>query len=142
MTFVQMSFSTIGKDIGVSYKTVQEYTETLKNLLVLDMAPYRSERVKWRKEKKFFFLDPFMADTLSLWSGERYLESALYEWLVQAHLVRKYGSVFYFKDSFEIDCIAGDLRVEVKAGKPHRNYPKDVLILDSENLPLFLSVVT
>lgn len=131
----------MGRDVGVSYKTVQGYTETLKNLFVLDMAPYRSERIKWRKEKKFFFLDPFMANTLSLWSGEKYLESAFYEWLVQAHLLRRYGSVSYFRDGFEIDCIAGDLKVEVKAKKPHRNYPKNVMVLDLEDLPPFLSVV-
>jgi len=137
-----LSYLTIGRDIGVSYKTVQSYAEVLKNLFVIDIASYKDEkRIIWRKEKKFFFLDPFVANTLSFWSGEKFLESALYEWIVQAHLLRRYSSVYYFRNSYEIDCIANGLKVEVKVGKPHRKYPDNVLILDSENLPLFLSVI-
>jgi predicted AAA+ superfamily ATPase len=61
--------------------------------------------------------------------------------LVQAHLQRKFNSVYYFRNKFEIDCIANNLKIEVKVGKPHRNYPKEVLILDEKNLPLFLAVL-
>ena len=136
-----LSFSTIGGDVGVSYKTVQDYIETLKNLFILDMALFKDNGIKWRKERKFFFIDAFLAKTLSLWAGEEYLESAFYEWIVQLHLQRKFGSVYYFRNKFEIDCIADNLRVEVKIGKPHREYPKDVLILDAKNLPLFLAVL-
>jgi predicted AAA+ superfamily ATPase len=136
-----LSFSTIGKDVGVSYKTVQEYIETLQRLFVLGSALFKQNRIKWGKERKFFFLDPFLAKTLSLWTGEKYLESAFYEWLVQAHLQRKFNSVYYFRNKFEIDCIANNLKIEVKVGKPHRNYPKEVLILDEKNLPLFLAVL-
>jgi predicted AAA+ superfamily ATPase len=136
-----LSFSTIGKDVGVSYKTVQEYIETLQRLFVLSSALFKHNGIKWRKERKFFFLDPFLAKTLSIWTGEKYLESAFYEWLVQAHLKRKFNSVYYFRNKFEIDCIANNLKVEVKAGKPHRSYPKDVLVLDEKNLPLFLAVL-
>jgi hypothetical protein len=39
-----------------------------------------------------------------------------------------------------VDCIAGELKVEVKKGKPHRRYPKQVLVLE-ENLPTFLAVL-
>jgi predicted AAA+ superfamily ATPase len=136
-----LSFSTIGNDVGVSYKTVQEYTEMFRRLFILEVALFKEDKVKWRKERKFFFWDPFLVKTLSLWSGEEYLENALYEWVVQSHLQRKFGSVYYYRNKFEIDCIAGNLKIEVKVGKPHREYPKDVLILDSENLPLFLAVL-
>ena len=136
-----LSFSTIGNDVGVSYKTVQEYVEMFKWLFILGIALFRGNQVKWRKERKFFFLDPFLAKTLSLWTGEKYLESAFYEWIVQSHLQRKFGSVYYYRNKFEIDCVAENLKVEVKIGKPHREYPKDVLVLDSENLPLFLAVL-
>ncbi|RLI95018.1 MAG: ATP-binding protein, partial [Candidatus Altiarchaeales archaeon] len=37
-----------------------------------------------------------------------------------------------------IDILAGDLKIEVKAGKSHRKYPRNVLILDEEDLPRFL----
>ena len=137
-----LSFSTIGRDIGVSYKTVQEYVETLKNLFVLDAALYREgKRVVWRKERKIFFTDPFIASTLSLWSGEEPLESAFYEWIVQSHLNRKYGEIYYYRNSYEIDCIANSLKVEVKIGKPHRKYPKNVILIDRENIPLFLACI-
>ncbi len=97
-----VSFSVIGSDIGVSYKTVQEYVELLRGLFVLDMALFKENGIKWRKERKFFFLDPFMARTLAAWTGSRYLESALYEWIVQAHLMRKYGEVYYYRNGYEI----------------------------------------
>jgi predicted AAA+ superfamily ATPase len=29
----------------------------------------------------------------------------------------------------------------VKVGKPHRKYPRNVIVLDEENLPIFLAVV-
>jgi predicted AAA+ superfamily ATPase len=136
-----LSFSTIGNELGISYKTVQEYAEIAKRLFILDFAYYKERNVKWRKERKFFFLDPFLAKTFCIWCDEKFLESALYEWVVQSHLLRKFGSVYYYRNSFEIDCIADNLKVEVKAGKPHRKYPKDVIILDEGNLPVFLAVI-
>jgi predicted AAA+ superfamily ATPase len=136
-----LSFSTIGNEVGVSYKTVQEYAEIAKRLFILDFAYYKEKNIKWRKERKFFFLDPSLAKTLCIWCGENFLESALYEWIVQSHLLRKFGNVYYYRNSFEIDCIANSLKVEVKVEKPHRKYPKDVIILDEENLPVFLAVI-
>lgn len=35
---------------------------------------------------------------------------------------------------------SGKLKIEVKAGKPHRKYPKMVFILDKDNLPFWLAV--
>ncbi len=138
-----LSFSTIGRDVGVSYKTVQDYIEVLRNLFIVDTAFHKwKNKVTWRKEKKIFFLDQFRANTLSMWCGEKYLESAMYEWIVQSHLQRKFNSIYYYRNSFEIDCIADNLKIEVKIGKPHRKYPKNVIILDHETLPLFLAVIT
>lgn len=51
---------------------------------------------------------------------------------------RSFGEIYYYRNRYEIDCIAGDLRVEVKAGKPHRKYPRDVMNLDEEDIPRFL----
>jgi len=136
-----LSFSRIGSDVGISYKTAQEYLEVAKNLFIIDFAYYKEKNIKWRKERKFFFLDPFLAKSISIWTNEKYLESALYEWLVQSHLLRKFGNVYYYRNSFEIDCIADNLKIEVKAGKPHRRYPKDVIVLDENNLPIFLAIL-
>lgn len=137
-----LSYSTIANDLGISYKTVQEYTELFKGLFLLDTALFKeNKKIYWKKERKFFFLDPFIANTFSYWTLENYLESSIYEWIIQSHLARKYGNIYYYRNSYEIDCIANNLQVEVKAGKPHRRYPRKVLILDEDNIPLFLSVV-
>jgi len=135
------SFSTLGNDVGVSYKTAESYIDVLKNLFIVDIAFFKEKKINWRKEKKIFFLDPFIAQVLSLWVGEEFLEGSLYEWIVQSHLARRFGQVFYYRNSYEIDCIANDLRIEVKVGKPYRKYPRGVKILDKEALPYFLAVI-
>ena len=43
------------------------------------------------KRKKIFILDPYLAKTLSLWTDTEYLESSLYEWIVQSPLKRRFG---------------------------------------------------
>ncbi len=137
-----VSYASIGSDLSVSHRTVREYVEVLRALMVLGSAMLRrGGRVVWRKERKFFFLDPFTAGAMSIWTMTDFLEGALYEWVVQAHLLRRFGEVFYYRNSHEVDALADGLRVEVKAGKPHRRYPRGVRILDEENIHLFLAVV-
>ncbi|MDK2464971.1 MAG: ATP-binding protein, partial [Candidatus Korarchaeota archaeon] len=137
-----VSYASIGSDLSVSHRTVREYVEVLRALMVLGSAMLRrGGRVVWRKERKFFFLDPFTAGAMSIWTVTDFLEGALYEWVVQAHLLRRFGEVFYYRNSHEVDALADGLRVEVKAGKPHRRYPRGVRILDEENIHLFLAVV-
>jgi len=62
----------------------------------------------------------------------------LIENVVQEHLYRKFGEIYYYRNEYEIDCIANGLKIEVKAGKPHRRYPKDVIVLEEEEIPKFL----
>jgi len=134
-----LSYQSIAGDIGISYKTVEYYLEKLKGLYILNTAYWKhNEKISFRKEKKIFFRDPFIYHAFSFWTGTKFLESALFEGIVQEHLLRKFGEIYYFKNSYEIDCIAGDLKVEVKAGKPHRKYPRNVKVLDEEDLPRFL----
>ena len=72
------------------------------------------------------------------WSGAELREDALYEWLVQEHLYRKFGEVYYYRNSYEVDAISGNLKVEVKTGKAHRRYPRNVIVLEREDVPFFL----
>ncbi len=135
-----LSFRAIAKDTsGYSYKTVQEYLEFFKNLYIIDFA-YLKEglKVMYRKERKIFFRDPLLLNIFSAWSNSSYIYSALVESVVQEHLYRRFGEVYYYRNSYEIDCIANDLKIEVKAGKPHRKYPKGVIVLDEEEIPRFL----
>jgi len=53
-------------------------------------------------------------------------------------MFRKYGKVYYYRNAYEIDVVVDSLRVEVKAGKPHRRYPKNVQVVDREKLLFFL----
>ena len=133
-----LSYHSIAQDVGVSHRTVREYLEFLRDSMVLGIAYLRSDRVYLRREKKVFFRDPFILRTASVWTMTGFLDSALYEGIVQEHLLRKYGSVFYYRNSHEVDCVANDLRVEVKAGKPHRRHPRNVVILDEDSIPRFL----
>lgn len=68
--------------------------------------------------------DTPLARLFSAWSGAELREEALYEWVVQEHLYRRFGKVYYYRNSYEVDAIAGSLKVEVKAGKAHRRYQK------------------
>lgn len=135
-----LSYRTIAKDTsGYSYKIVQKYLEFLKDLYIVDFAYLKEgNKILYRKEKKIFFRDPLLLNLFSEWSNTKYLESALYENVVQEHLYRKFKEIYYYKNSYEIDCIADNLKIEVKTGKPYRNYPKDVIILDKEDIPKFL----
>jgi predicted AAA+ superfamily ATPase len=136
-----ISFNSVASQLSISHRTVREYVEFFSALMVLGQALYFDGSPKFRKERKFFIRDPFLAKALSIWTSTEFLESALYEWVVQEHLLRKHGSVYYWRDSYEIDAIAGELKIEVKAGKPHRRYPKGVTMLSEDDIPLFLALI-
>ncbi len=134
-----LSYQSIAGDIGVDHKTVRNYLEVFENMFLIKVAYWKQgTKVSLRKEKKIFFRDPFILRSFSLWTGVEFLKSALYENVVQEHLYRRFGEIYYYRNGYEIDCIAGDLKVEVKAGKPHRRYPKRILVLDEEDIPRFL----
>jgi len=136
-----LSFSSIGNEVGVSYKTVEDYVEIFRKLFILDYALFKEKQIIWRKERKFFILDPYLAKSLSLWTNTEILDSVLYEWIVQSHLKKRFGEVYYYRNSYEIDVIAGNLKIEIKSKRAHKNYPKDIIILNESNLPLFLAVI-
>ena len=124
---------------GYSYKVVQDYIEFFTELYILGIAYLKQgKQVLYRREKKFFFRDPLLARLFSLWSGAELREDALYEWIVQEHLYRRFGEVYYYRNGYEVDAIAGKMRIEVKAGKVHRRYPKNVKVLEKDEIPFFL----
>ncbi|RLJ00171.1 MAG: ATP-binding protein [Candidatus Aenigmatarchaeota archaeon] len=133
-----MSYNTIGSKIGISHKTVESYIEDLQNLFALKIVYHKDKRVNFRKEKKILIRDPYLARSLAIWCNRELRKDFLFESIVQEHLYRKFGEIYYFRNSYEIDCIAGDMKVEVKAGKPHRKYPKNVLVLEEKEIPEFL----
>jgi len=133
-----LSFNAIANRIGISNKTVESYIEDLENLYILKVAYFKDEYVNFKKEKKIFIRDPFLLNCLAAWCNKEIRKDFLYEFIVQEHLLRRFKEIYYYRNRYEIDCIAGGLKVEVKAGKPHRLYPKEVVILEEKDIPSFL----
>ncbi len=133
-----ISFSSLARKLGISRPTLEEYVEILENTFLGKVVYWKNHSVIFRKEKKLILRDPAIAKSLSILVGKEIRKDFLYEWIVQEHLYRKFGEVYYYRNRYEIDCVAGDLKVEVKAGKPHRKYPRGVTVLEEEDLPGFL----
>lgn len=57
---------------------------------------------------------------------------------MQGHLYRKFGEICYYKDLYEINVIAEELKLGIRAGKTKERHPKGVTILDKEDTPEFL----
>jgi predicted AAA+ superfamily ATPase len=93
------------------------------------------------KRKKIFYIGSIFSKALVAWTDIWILDSAFNEWIVQSHLKRRFGEVYYYRNNYEIDVIAGNLKIEIKSKRAHKNYPKDIIILDESNLPLFLAVI-
>jgi len=133
-----LSFNSIANKIELSNKTVESYLEDFENLYVIKIAYLKDDEVKFRKEKKIFVKDPFLIHSLAYWCNKEVRKDFLFEFVVQEHLFKKFKEIYYYKNSYEIDCVAGDMKVEVKVGKPHRKYPKNVIVGDEENITDFL----
>lgn len=133
-----VSYSTLGKEVELNHVTTREYLGLLEDLFILGISFWKDKDVNFKKEKKIFIRDPFIARIFAEIYNLELRRDFLYEWIVQEHLLRKYGEIYYYRNKYEIDILAGDLKIEVKAGKSHRKYPRNVLILDEEDLPRFL----
>jgi predicted AAA+ superfamily ATPase len=133
-----LSFNAIANRVGISNKTVESYIEDLENLYVLKVVYFKEKTVNFRKEKKIFIRDSFLLNSLAAWCNKEVRKDFLYESIIQEHLLRKFKEIYYYRNRYEIDCIAGNLKVEVKAGKPHRSYPREVIILEEKDIPNFI----
>ncbi|EEB74574.1 ATP-binding protein [Thermococcus sp. AM4] len=138
------SFNAIAKAVGVSPHTARDYVELFEALHVLLQVLYLGGdgKVYPRKERKLILRDPLIVRAMELWTRRKVDRAALYEWLVQEHLHRKFGEVYYYRNSYEVDAIAGNLKVEVKSGERRGRYPKDVKVLKGPEVPGFLYDLT
>ncbi len=139
-----VSFSSIARALGISPHTSRDYVELFEALHVLLQIPYLGGdgKVYPRKERKLVLRDPLIIKAMELWTRRRVGRPVLYEWLVQEHLYRKFGEVYYYRNSYEIDAIAGGLKVEVKSGEKRRRYPRNVRVLKGSEVPEFLYNIT
>lgn len=134
------SFNAIAKVVGISPHTARDYVELFEAFHVLLQVLYLGGdgKVYPRKERKLILRDPLIVRAMELWTRRRIDKAVLYEWLVQEHLYRKFGEVYYYRNSYEVDAIAGNLKVEVKSGERRGRYPRDVRILKGPEVPGFL----
>lgn len=133
-----MSFFALGKEAEINHITTRQYAELLEDLFIAKIAYWKDKDVNFRKEKKIFLRDPFIVKAYASLFDIEVRKDFLYEWLVQEHLLRKFKEIYYYRNRYEIDCIAGNMKVEVKAGKPYKKYPRGVKVVGEEELPRFL----
>ncbi len=133
-----LSFNSIAGDLGISHNTVHDYVRLMEDMFLLGIA-YLKEggKILYRREKKIFIRDPFLARAISGLLGAELSRSALLEWVVQEHVLRAFGEVYFWRNEVEIDVISGKLKVEVKERRPHRRY-KGITVLSEEDIPSFL----
>ncbi|BDB99979.1 ATP-binding protein [Saccharolobus caldissimus] len=107
-TASDFSYHTLSRSFGVgTVKTTISYVELLQRLYllkVLDQIDLEGN-VLTRKEKKFYFIDPFIYKAFSFWTLTNLPdETKLIESVVISHLSRIYDT-FYIKAKGEIDAV-------------------------------------
>jgi len=122
-TSSELSFHTLSKSLGIgTVKTTISYVELLRKLYLLKVLKQvdLEGKVLSGKEKKFYFIDPFIYRAFSFWTlSELPDESKLIESVVISHLSRVYET-FYTKVRGEVDAVIKDRELigfEVKFGK-------------------------
>ena len=132
------SFNSIASELSLSVNTVKDYLEVFQNLFLIRQSLFigLDKKVNLRKERKYFFVDPFLAHSIAFWTNSDLKEEVLLEWVVQEHVYRKYNEVYYYKNSYEIDVVVKDLKIEIKRTKLPRK--KRILFLNKEKIPEFL----
>ncbi len=134
-----MSYHAVAQEVGISHNTVREYVEFLADIYVVGLAYLLSGgRPQPRREKKIFFRDPLLYRVAAQWTSRRVDEAALLEQVIQEHMFRRYGQVYYYRNKTEIDVVAGPYKIEVKSQRPRRGYPRDVIVLTRGDSPKFL----
>ncbi|MGC8543251.1 MAG: ATP-binding protein [Vulcanisaeta sp.] len=107
-TSSEFSYHTLARSFGVgTVKTAISYVELLSNLFLLRVVDAVDQlgNVLPRKEKKFFFIDPFIYEAFSRWTmTKKPDEHGLTEAVVVSHLSRLFD-VFYLKVNSEVDVV-------------------------------------
>jgi len=119
----EFSYHTLSKSFGVgTVKTAISYVELLERLHLLKVVEQvdLEGNVMPRKEKKFYFIDPFIYRAFAFWTSARLPdESGLVESIVLTHLSRIYD-VHYTKAMGEVDAVVKNgepIGFEVKFGR-------------------------
>ncbi|MHA1595687.1 MAG: DUF4143 domain-containing protein, partial [Candidatus Baldrarchaeia archaeon] len=146
-----ISWLGITKETSInSPNTARSYVETLEDLFMVKVLNIISPdgRILYRKNKKIHITDPFLYHVLSQYTGVRVLEEHIVESTVAAHVSRTHDT-YYWRNGTEIDVVAvvngEQLGIEVKWGPKRWRKPrhlKHLILLDEENIPLFLASIS
>ena len=118
------SFQTMSKGTNISYQTLSEYLYDLEEMFVLKILYYLEipqKKTSLQKDKKVFFLDPFIFFNILNFVGlgenpfqeakefinDPVKKSKIAEFIVGLHLNKKYyKKLFYYYDKKEVDFAA------------------------------------
>ncbi|WP_457558206.1 ATP-binding protein [Candidatus Harpocratesius sp.] len=145
-----ISWLSISKNTSInSPHTVYAYIETLANLYLLNILYLISpeKQIKYRKNKKIHFIDPFIVKILSEYTNSTVLTENLVESIVASHFSRIYPT-FYWKNHSEVDIVLliDNILIgfEIKWGPKRWKKPihlKKTSVLEKDILPLFLASI-
>ncbi|MHA1675367.1 MAG: ATP-binding protein [Promethearchaeota archaeon] len=146
-----ISWLSISKNTSInSPHTVNSYIETLEDLHLIKILYLISpeKQIRYRKNKKIHFIDPFLVNILAEYTNSNVLEENKVESVVASHFSRIFPS-YYWKNGSEVDIVSiiEDVLVgfEVKWGPKRWKKPlhlKYCSVLEKEYLPLFLASVS
>ncbi len=144
-----ISWNTVSKNTSItSPNTAREYIETLEQLMLAKIIYWSTPHGKpdYRKNKKIFFIDPFIYKVLSHYTRTPVEEPAVVEATVTTHLARKY-TTYYWRNKTEVDAIAvvsgKTIGFEIKWRKkpPTGRKPLQTNTLDKDKIPIFLATL-
>ncbi|HDI74926.1 MAG TPA: ATP-binding protein [Thermoprotei archaeon] len=148
-----ISLDKIAREAGVSKTTSQEYLQLASDLFLLNtlkhIDPYRLQPIP-RKERKYYFTDPFIYKVFSQWCNTLVKREHIVEATAIAHLLRTLTlentyktAAYYWRNKTEVDLI---IRTQEKAygfevtWSPLKKTAltvgriKDIILLDREEL--------
>jgi hypothetical protein len=126
-----VSYNAFLQDAGIgSHNTVHDYLDFLENAFIIKQVyhfDFFQKKVNYRKNKKIYFIDPFVSHLVDWWLNSRskfrmdFLESSILksrvvENVVFNHLFKLQGNdVFFYTNNYEIDFVdRNHWMVEVK----------------------------
>ncbi len=145
-----ISWLSIAKSTSInSSNTAQDYIEILEKLFIAKVLYLLTPdfKIKYRKNKKVHFIDPFVYNIFSGFTKIQTHEDALVESIVAMHLARKFPT-YYWKNRTEIDAVSvvkgKQIGFEVKWGPKKWIKPRHIkktFLLTKERIPLFLASI-
>lgn len=133
-----VSYNSLGNYVGVTHKIIRKYLETLKMLIYLDFC-YKTDPQKmipaFRKEKKFYFIDPFMVKVFEKnISGKSIVDESRLVELTVFNTLNLCGKVFISESirGKETDFLFNGEKIEVKWVEKSRER-KDTVVLSKKD---------